>query len=543
MLDREVDVGGRADAAVDQVAALDLDRLVDHRQGGRGGDGPRDRHVVPVGAAEHDPLAGVEVGGGQQQLVLQQAEVVGAVRVAQDRLQVVLDRRAVVHAGRQPLRQPHREVDHRRVAQVGDEVAGEAEQPQRHQGGALGELEQVGAHQRAAVDVPERGRHLLVDHPHHLLGGDAVGRQARHERAGARAHVDVELVDRAVDGQQVERPERADLVDAAREAAAAQHQGRLGPAPAAGGLPGGGLPALGRLLELDYFAHPQPIIPYRVDARDAVLRPSTPAGSAVFRPSRGRRAPRPGPIRGQGRECPACHARRSHGGRRPLLRRLRGQHHATAGWSSAGGPARRGSWRPTPSSSPPPRRWRASAPRARWARRCSGEGELAEDGVWRGDLYLRGGGDPSFGSRSFTRRAYGGGAGTVEELAGLLETAGIERVTGGIVGDESRFDSRRGTAYSGFSTSVDIGGPLTALSYNRGLASEGGLLVPGQPGRLRRRPAQPGAQEARAWRSAARPPRDVPRPPPRCWPASTRRRWRGWPRSPTSRRTTCSPRC
>jgi D-alanyl-D-alanine carboxypeptidase/D-alanyl-D-alanine-endopeptidase (penicillin-binding protein 4) len=104
-----------------------------------------------------------------------------------------------------------------------------------------------------------------------------------------------------------------------------------------------------------------------------------------------------------------------------------------------------------------------------------GEGELAGDGVWRGDLYLRGGGDPAFGSRSFTRRAYGGGTGTVEELAALLEGAGIQRVTGRIVGDESRFDTRRGTAYSGFSTSTEIGGPLSALSYNRGLASEGGF--------------------------------------------------------------------
>ena len=32
-----------------------------------------------------------------------------------------------------------------------------------------------------------------------------------------------------------------------------------------------------------------------------------------------------------------------------------------------------------------------------------GDGELDEDGVWRGDLYLRGGGDPTFGSRRFTR--------------------------------------------------------------------------------------------------------------------------------------------
>ena len=46
--------------------------------------------------------------------------------------------------------------------------------------------------------------HLLVDHPHHLLGGHAVGGERGHEGAGAGAHVDVELVDRAVDRQQVE---------------------------------------------------------------------------------------------------------------------------------------------------------------------------------------------------------------------------------------------------------------------------------------------------------------------------------------------------
>ena len=38
-----------------------------------------------------------------------------------------------------------------------------------------------------------------------------------------------------------------------------------------------------------------------------------------------------------------------------------------------------------------------------------GAGALDEDGVWRGDLYLRGGGDPTFGTRRFTRRSYGSG--------------------------------------------------------------------------------------------------------------------------------------
>jgi len=102
-----------------------------------------------------------------------------------------------------------------------------------------------------------------------------------------------------------------------------------------------------------------------------------------------------------------------------------------------------------------------------------GVGALEPDGTWRGDLYLRGGGDPTFGSSRFVRRAYGSGA-TVEALAVSLKAAGLQRVTGGIVGDESRFDGLRGVGYSGFRTSLDVGGPLSGLSYNRGLASESG---------------------------------------------------------------------
>src|SRR5215216_3173796 len=100
-----------------------------------------------------------------------------------------------------------------------------------------------------------------------------------------------------------------------------------------------------------------------------------------------------------------------------------------------------------------------------------GAGELDDAGVWRGDLYLRGGGDPTFGSRRFARRNYGGGA-TVEQLAGALEAAGILRVTGRVYGDESRFDSLRGGPDSGYAVSRYVG-PLSALAYNRGLAGEG----------------------------------------------------------------------
>jgi serine-type D-Ala-D-Ala carboxypeptidase/endopeptidase (penicillin-binding protein 4) len=101
-----------------------------------------------------------------------------------------------------------------------------------------------------------------------------------------------------------------------------------------------------------------------------------------------------------------------------------------------------------------------------------GGGELDEEGIWRGDLYLRGGGDPTFGSRRFATRSYGGG-GTVEELAALVDQAGVERVTGRVYGDESQHDSLRGGPYSAFGVSIWVG-PLSALSFNRGLATEAG---------------------------------------------------------------------
>jgi D-alanyl-D-alanine carboxypeptidase/D-alanyl-D-alanine-endopeptidase (penicillin-binding protein 4) len=101
------------------------------------------------------------------------------------------------------------------------------------------------------------------------------------------------------------------------------------------------------------------------------------------------------------------------------------------------------------------------------------------DGVWKGDLFLRGGGDPTFGSSSFARRNYGATA-SVESLAAQLDKLGIEKVAGGGVGDESRFDPRRGTGATGWHASIDLS-PLSALSFNRGLSSEGGFGFQSNP--------------------------------------------------------------
>ena len=108
-----------------------------------------------------------------------------------------------------------------------------------------------------------------------------------------------------------------------------------------------------------------------------------------------------------------------------------------------------------------------------------GSGSKSADGVWRGDLYLRGGGDPTFGSSAFIRRNYRSGA-SAEQLADAVEDLGITRVTGRVIGDESRYDSLRGGPDSGFRTSIYVG-PLSALSYNRGFANDSGSAYQGSP--------------------------------------------------------------
>jgi serine-type D-Ala-D-Ala carboxypeptidase/endopeptidase (penicillin-binding protein 4) len=115
----------------------------------------------------------------------------------------------------------------------------------------------------------------------------------------------------------------------------------------------------------------------------------------------------------------------------------------------------------------------------RLATTVRGVGNLEADGTWRGSLYLVGGGDPTFGSRGFGNRNYGGG-GAVEDLAVALSAAGIRHVSGRIIGDETAFDTRRGGPDSGYRTSGYVG-PLSALAFNRGLATESGRGFQSRP--------------------------------------------------------------
>jgi serine-type D-Ala-D-Ala carboxypeptidase/endopeptidase (penicillin-binding protein 4) len=83
-----------------------------------------------------------------------------------------------------------------------------------------------------------------------------------------------------------------------------------------------------------------------------------------------------------------------------------------------------------------------------------GEGELVGS-TWKGDLVLKGFGDPTL-SR-----------GDLRTLARELRAAGIRRVTGGIEADESYFDSRRtGPAWKSHYY-IDESPPLSALTVDR----------------------------------------------------------------------------
>ncbi len=108
-------------------------------------------------------------------------------------------------------------------------------------------------------------------------------------------------------------------------------------------------------------------------------------------------------------------------------------------------------------------------PSARLSTTVYGTGRLAPGGVWEGNLYLRGGGDPTFGSSSFIDSHYDGVGASVSTLVSqLVHSDGIRRVTGSVYGDESYFDSLRGEPSSDYAPDPFLEGTLSGLEFNRG---------------------------------------------------------------------------
>jgi serine-type D-Ala-D-Ala carboxypeptidase/endopeptidase (penicillin-binding protein 4) len=118
--------------------------------------------------------------------------------------------------------------------------------------------------------------------------------------------------------------------------------------------------------------------------------------------------------------------------------------------------------------------------------------------TWTGDLYLRGGGDFTFGTRAFARKAYGSRA-SVERLARVLRRSGLRRVTGRVFGDASLYTDNGGTPFDLvlcsdplFGRNCPYGpagklerpipnGPRTPIGFNRGLRSATGAKAQRRP--------------------------------------------------------------
>jgi D-alanyl-D-alanine carboxypeptidase/D-alanyl-D-alanine-endopeptidase (penicillin-binding protein 4) len=102
-------------------------------------------------------------------------------------------------------------------------------------------------------------------------------------------------------------------------------------------------------------------------------------------------------------------------------------------------------------------------------------------GTFTGTLYLRGGGDPTFGSATFDRARYGAGATVQRLVTDLVNATGIRALSGSVVADESRFDSLRGTPATGYAPAGEVEGELSALAFNRGWADADGTAYDRHP--------------------------------------------------------------
>ena len=100
-------------------------------------------------------------------------------------------------------------------------------------------------------------------------------------------------------------------------------------------------------------------------------------------------------------------------------------------------------------------------------------GEL-ERGILSGNLFLVGDGDPALAGRSFARRN-GFPETPLGPLARQVRRAGVKRVTGDLLADDTIFDRVRGVPDSNGNTSPYIG-PLSGLSYNENRSGGSGFV-------------------------------------------------------------------
>ena len=109
-----------------------------------------------------------------------------------------------------------------------------------------------------------------------------------------------------------------------------------------------------------------------------------------------------------------------------------------------------------------------------------------EDGTLRGNLFVRGSGDPSLNTRNNR------GAAFIDDVAAALKSAGITSITGAVVADDDAFDDTGlGQGWSWDYLQDDYAAPSGALEFNENIAKL--VLTPGSPGDAASVTLSPGA--------------------------------------------------
>ena len=100
-------------------------------------------------------------------------------------------------------------------------------------------------------------------------------------------------------------------------------------------------------------------------------------------------------------------------------------------------------------------------------------GTLDTAGVYRGPVYLKGFGDPSFSTARFQSRVLHLKTSRLGDLVTALKNAGVKRIIGRVIGDDSYFDHSRAVSSWKPGMTSDCG-PLSALTLNEGTSANGG---------------------------------------------------------------------
>lgn len=95
-----------------------------------------------------------------------------------------------------------------------------------------------------------------------------------------------------------------------------------------------------------------------------------------------------------------------------------------------------------------------------------------EEGVVRGDVYLRGLGDATLSTASFQARHYRMKTGRIEDMVAGLQALGVTHITGSVVADDGYFDDARSVS-TWRPSMIAYCGPLSALTVNESVTDKG----------------------------------------------------------------------